>query len=395
MTSLIEPTTLNALSEAIADAAEAREPVEVLGGGALRGCGRPVTAPRTVSTRRLTQIHYHEPDELVISLEAGVPMDAVDQILLTAGQQLAFEPPNFAKLLGTDAPRTIGGVIASNLSGPRRFQAGAARDHLLGFNAVNGRGEVVKSGGRVVKNVTGYDLSKLIAGSWGTLAVLSTVTLKVLPRPETAATLLVPNLSAEAATRLFARALAKPLDVTGAAWLPAALAGRWANAPIAALRLEGLARSVAERLDLVADLAEGAPTVRLGQAETKAFWRGIGDAEILAEPRSRAIWRVSVPPTAGPGLLAALPLAQGYLDWAGGLAWLAMEDDGDCGAAAIAARLAQSGGHASLVRASTETRATLAAPPIPPTPLADLNRRVKAAFDPLGVLNPGRLYRDF
>ena len=392
---LTEPANLDALAGAVADAAEAREPMEILGGGALRGFGRPTAAPRTLSTRRLARIHYHEPDELVISLEAGVPMEAVDQILVAADQQMAFEPPNFAELLGTDAPRTIGGVIASNLSGPRRFQAGAARDHLLGFTAVNGRGEVVKSGGRVVKNVTGYDLSKLIAGSWGTLAVLSTVTLKVLPRPETAATLLVPGLTAEAATRLFARVLSKPLDVTGAAWLPTALAGRWANAPIAALRLEGFARSVAERLDLVADLAEGAPVARLEQAESEAFWRGVRNAEILVEPRDRMIWRVSVPPTAGPGLLAALPLAQGYLDWAGGLAWLAMENGGDCGAAAIAACLAHSGGHASLVRASAEARATLDAPPIPPAPLAALNRRVKEAFDPLGVLNPGRLYRDF
>ena len=389
------PSDLTALADAVADAAEAGEPMEILGGGALRAMGRPVIAPRTLSTRNLTRIHFYEPDELVVSLEAGAPLDTLEQTLAASGQQLAFEPPDFGKLLATDAPRTIGGVIAANLSGPRRFQAGAARDHLLGFVAVNGRGEGVKSGGRVVKNVTGYDLSKLVAGSWGTLAVLETVTLKVLPKPKAAATLLVPGVSAEAAVRLFARALARPLDVTGAAWLPAAMAGDWSNGPVAALRLEGFAQSVGERLDLLADLTEGAPPLRLSQAETEAFWRSVRDGHPLAHPPERAVWRVSAPPMDGPDLLAALPLAQGYLDWAGGLVWISTSSDGDCGAAAIAAHLARSGGHASLVRAPAEARARLAAPLGAPPPLAALTQRVKDAFDPLRVLNPGRLYRDF
>ncbi|HEY2660224.1 MAG TPA: glycolate oxidase subunit GlcE [Caulobacteraceae bacterium] len=391
---LLEPDTLDALAEAVTDAALAGEPVEVLGGGALRGFGRPVNAPRSLSTRRLNRIHFYEPDELVISLEAGVALDAVSEALATSGQQLAFEPPNLSRLLGGEGVRTIGGVIAANLSGPRRLQAGAARDHLLGFVAVNGRGEVIKSGGRVVKNVTGYDLSKLIAGSWGTLAVISTVTLKVLPRPETAATLLVPGLEAGGAVRLFARALAAPLDVTAAAWLPATLAGPWASGPVAALRLEGLSLSVAERLDLIAGLAEGAPTARLEAGETQALWSAIRDAAPLAEPRDRAIWRISVPPTTGPGVLTALPGAIGYLDWAGGLVWLSVEDAGDSGAAALRAHIAHSGGHATLVRASAESRAALEPFQPLPAPLAALTARVKDAFDPLRVLNPGRLYRE-
>ncbi len=376
----------------MADAALAREPMEILGGGALRGFGRPVTAPRSLSTRRLDRIHFYEPDELVISLEAGVALNTVSEALAASCQQLAFEPPDLSRLLGGEGVRTIGGVVAANLSGPRRLQAGAVRDHLLGFVAVNGRGEVIKSGGRVVKNVTGYDLSKLIAGSWGTLAVMSTVTLKVLPRPETAATLLVPGLEAEAAVRLFARALAAPLDVTGAAWLPAALAGPWASGPVAALRLEGFALSVAERFDLIAALAEGAPTAHLEDGETQALWSAIRDAAPLAEPRDRAIWRVSVPPSAGPGVLASLPGAIGYLDWAGGLVWLAVEEAADCGAAALRAHIAHAGGHATLVRASAKNRIALEASQPMPAALAALSARVKDAFDPLRVLNPGRLY---
>ena len=388
---MVAPKDLASLADAIADAAEAREPMEIVGGGALRAMGRPVTAPRTLSTRNLVKIHYYEPDELVISLEAGVPLDLVEQTLAAAGQQLAFEPPDFSKLLGTDAQRTIGGTIAANLSGPRRFHAGAARDHLLGFVAVNGRGEVVKSGGRVVKNVTGYDLSKLVAGSWGTLAVLSTVTLKVLPRPEASASLVVLGLSPEAAVGLFARALSRPLDVTGAAWLPR---GPWGERPAAVLRVEGFARSVVERLDLVADLDEGAPSLRLDQTESEALWRALRDGEPLAAAGDAAIWRISVPPMAGPDLLAALPGSAAYLDWAGGLAWLAVAPEPALGVGRIAAVLARVGGHASLVRAPLELRAAIDAPPALSGPLAALTARVKDAFDPLRVLNPGRLYRD-
>lgn len=392
---LFEPETLDALADLVAEAALAREPLEIIGGGALRAYGRPTTATRTLSTRRLDRIHFYEPDELVISLEAGADLDAVIQTLADAGQQLAFEPPDHSVLLGSSAPRTIGGAIAANLSGPRRPMAGAARDHLLGFVAVNGRGEVVKSGGRVVKNVTGYDLSKLIAGSWGTLAVLSTVTLKVLPKPEAAASLLVAGLDAEAAMALLGRALAAPLGITAAAWLPADLAAPWAKGPVAALRLEGFARSVDERFDLVAALAEGAPVTRLDQADCQALWRAVGDVALLAEPRERAIWRVSVPPTAGPQVLAALPEALGYLDWAGGLVWLAMNPEGDAGAAKLKALIAPHGGHATLVRPPADLRARLDLAPDQPAPLLALAARVKDAFDPLGLFNPGRLYRDF
>ncbi|MDR3509363.1 MAG: glycolate oxidase subunit GlcE [Caulobacteraceae bacterium] len=388
----IEPETTDALAEAVASAAVAREPLEILGGGALRGLGRPVSAPRALTTARLNRVHFHEPDELVISLQAGADLDQMEQILAAKGQQLAFEPPNLSGLLGASGTRTIGGAMAANLSGPRRLSAGAARDHLLGFVAVNGRGEVIKSGGRVVKNVTGYDLSKLVTGSFGTLCVLADVTLKVLPRPETASTLVVEGLEPAAAVRLFSRALGAPLEVSGAAWLPAGLAEPWSARSLAALRLEGFPRSVAERLDLLAALTDGAPSLRLDEAETKALWRAVRDVQPLAEPADRAVWRVSVPPTAGPGVLAALPEPTGFLDWAGGQVWLSIPQTGDCGAAALRAHIAGCGGHATLVRASMETRAATPVFQPPPAPLAALTARVKDSFDPLGVLNPGRLY---
>lgn len=389
---LNEPNSLEELTDAVAEAALAREPIEILGDGALRPIGRPVAAPRQLSTRRLDRIHFYEPDELVISLEAGVGLDQIEATLAGSGQQLAFEPPDLSRLLGSSGRRTIGGAVAANLSGPRRLQAGALRDHLLGFVAVNGRGEAIKSGGRVVKNVTGYDLSKLVAGSWGTLCVLSSVTLKVLPRAETSATLLVPGASAEAAVRLFARALAAPLDVTGAAWLPAELARPFADGPVAALRLEGFARSVSERLDSLANLADGAPTHELNAQDTASLWRDIRDAEPLALPADKAIWRVSVPPTAGPGVLTALEGAVGYLDWAGGLVWLAIEASGDAGAARLRAAMAPSGGHATLIRAPADLRANLPVfEPLQPA-LAALTDRVKEAFDPLRLFNPGRIH---
>lgn len=392
------PTSIDELREAIAAALAAEEPVELVAGGTKRGLGRPLQTPHLIDLTRLSGIRDYAPNEMVLTAGAATPLPVIDRALAAAGQMLAFEPPDWRSLLGqAHGSQTLGGVIACNLSGPRRIKAGAARDHFLGFAAVSGRGEAFKAGGKVVKNVTGYDLPKLMAGSYGTLAALAEVTVKVLPRPETAATVLVCGVAPNDAVRLMSAALGSPHEVSGAAYLPPG-ASRAAPLPAAsgvvALKVEGHAPSVAYRREaLLAELASGGETVALGDADTAALWRDIANVAPLARLADRAVWRVSVAPSRGAEVaqtVARLIDAVWFLDWGGGLAWLAVIEPGDAGASVI--RSAVGGqGHATLVRGSPGLRS--AVPVFEPQPgsLAALSRRVKESFDPRHVLNPGRM----
>jgi glycolate oxidase FAD binding subunit len=389
----LRPDSVAALQEAVASAAAERIPLEILGAGTKCCVGRPVEAARRLSVAGLRGIVLYEAEELVLSANAGTTLVEIEQSLAQKGQQLAFEPPDWSRLLGTEpGTQTIGGVVAGNLAGPRRLTAGAARDHLLGFQAVSGRGEIFKAGGRVVKNVTGFDLSKLLAGSFGTLAVMSEVTLKVLPRPEAAATLLLLGQDAATAAGSMAAALGSSNEISGAAWLPAALAGRLGvgeGAAVTALRFEGIAESIAYRLTALTGLIPGA-AARLDGPESDAFWRAVRDVKPLWDDASRDVWRVSVAPLDGARLIAALPEAEAYLDWAGGLVWLALPASPDGGAGRVRQAKGTTG-HATLVRAAAEVRARVAVFEPEPEALAALSRRVKASFDPLGILNPGRM----
>lgn len=368
------PETVEELAHIVATAAANREPMEVLGNATKRGMGRPVTTAHTLTTSKLAGVSLYEPEELVLTTRAGTPLSQIEALLAANQQQLAFEPQH----LGA---QTIGGVIAAGISGPRRVQAGAVRDHLLGFTAVNGRGEIFKSGGRVVKNVTGYDLSKLMAGSFGTLAVLSEVTLKVLPRAQAQATLVMRGQTAREGAALLCKALGLPFEVTGAAWMPAFDGGS-----VTVLRLEGFADSVADRANSLTRLLG----VSVTGEEFANFWEMVRDVKCL--DTSKALWRISVPPNAGADVLAAMPQANGFLDWGGGLVWLAVPDVEDCGAAQLRAAVAKTGGHATLVRASAETRSRLEVFQPQPPALAVLTARVKDSFDPLRIFNPGRMY---
>ncbi len=386
---VLQPTDMAGLAEAIASA---RDSLEIVGHGSKRRLGRPVQAAATLSTAGLTGISLYEPAELVLGAGAGTPLAEIEAALAAQGQQLAFEPPDYGALLGATGPQTLGGVIACNLSGPRRIQAGAARDHLLGFRAVSGRGEIFKSGGRVVKNVTGYDLSKLMAGSYGTLAVLAEATVKVLPRPETACTVMVHGVDAVAAIEVMRSALASPHDVSGAAWLPGRI-GNFGSDAFVALRLEGTEPSVAFRAAALRESLK-ATNVASGEAST-TLWKFVRDAAAFAGDHDRIVWRMSVPPAAA-AAVAGLPDAEYFLDWSGGLVWLAVPATQAAESAKLLRHLtARHGGHATLVRAPDDVRASLDVfEPLPPA-LATLSQRVKHSFDPRGILNPGRMYREF
>ncbi len=368
------PETVEELAETIGFAAAANETVEVIGNATKRGMGRPVNAAHTLAMAKFSGVLLYEPEELVLSARAGTPLSEIENLLAANHQQLAFEPPHYGE-------QTIGGVIAAGLSGPRRIQAGAVRDHLLGFTAVNGRGEIFKAGGRVVKNVTGYDLSKLMAGSFGTLAVLSDVTLKVLPRAETSMTLIARGQSPREGVALLCKALGMPFDVTGAAWVP-----MFDGNSATALRLEGFADSVGDRAKSLRELLGVSPA----EADFDFFWEKLRDVTFLEA--SPALWRVSVPPSHGPEMLEAFPRSDAFLDWGGGLVWLAAPDEEDLGAARLRTVVAKIGGHATLMRATEEARQRLEVFQPQPPALAALTARVKNSFDPLRILNPGRMY---
>ncbi|MFW5681019.1 MAG: FAD-binding protein [Pseudomonadota bacterium] len=372
----------------------AAAPFEIEGGGSLRGFGRPVQAADVLALDRLTGITLYRPSELVLQARAGTPVEDAARALAEAGQALPFEPPDLRDLLGTQDTRpTLGGLVATNLSGPARIARGALRDSLIGVRFVDGAGQVVRSGGRVMKNVTGLDLVKLLAGAHGTLGVLGEVTFKVLPEAPAETTLVLDGQEAAAAGRAMQAAMASPFEVTAAAWLPAALTGEAART---LLRLQTFDTFLDRRADALARLLHAhGPARRLDAEPSRALWRDVRDVRVFAEPRDRAVWRLSTAPTDGPGLADSLARALGgdaYLDWAGGLVWLAVPETGDAGAAAIRARLRPLGGHATLVRGSPALRAAVDVFEPQADALQRLTGRLKATFDPEARLNPGRMY---
>ena len=401
MTDSLKPRDAKEVEEAVRWALGEEKALEIVGQGSKRAIGRPSQTDLTLDMSGLTGVTLYEPAELVLSARAGTPLAEIETQLDQNNQQLGFEPLDYGPLLGGEAGQgTIGGVIAANLSGPRRVKAGAARDHFLGVTAVTGRGDTIKSGGRVVKNVTGYDLCKLFAGSWGTLAAMTDVTIKVLPKAETEASVLVTGLDDARACAAMAAAMGSPFDVSGAAHLPDHVASWFDGLPKAeattALRLEGHAPSVAHRKETLAALMKPfGPVAILDEAPSRALWRSVRQVKPFtgAAARERPLWRISTAPARGHELLAAItPAAQMFYDWAGGLIWVAMPFAEEPDAAAVRGAVAEIGGHATLVRAPAALRAALDVFAPEPAGLAALSKRVKESFDPKGVLNPGRMW---
>ncbi len=379
-------------SRIITEAANNGTKLQVFGHNTKVGIGRPVDAGTGVSSTELKGVTLYEPAELVISARSGTPVAEVVRTLASRGQELPFEPMDYRTLLGTQGEPTIGAVAAMNISGPRRIMAGAARDSLIGVRFVNGRGEIIKSGGRVMKNVTGLDLVKLMAGSQGTLGFLTEVTFKVLPKPERTSTLLIRGLDDRRAVEALSRALGSPYDITGAAHLP----GPDRQGARTIIRLEGFSVSVDYRLGEVRRLLK-----KLGSADiiegrgAYALWQSVRDATMFSGLGDRAIWRVSTAPTRGPDLVEQVTRAldaQWFYDWGGGLIWIATPAAGDAGAAVIRDATRTFGGHATLVRAPAATRSALDVFEPQTDSVMVLTRGIKTSFDPAGILNPGRMY---
>ncbi len=396
------PQSLSDLRDAVAEAASAGTSLEVTGRGSKRALGRPIQAARALDVSALAGVRSYEPAELVLTAAAGTPLAEVEALLASKNQMLAFEPPHWEALLDSSQGGSLGGALACNLAGPRRIKSGAARDHFLGVVAVSGRGEVFKAGGKVVKNVTGYDLCKLLAGSFGTLAVMEEVTVKVLPAAAKARTVLLFGLGASAGIGALTEALNSAYEVSGAAYLPRQVAARSSvgyvsqgNTSVAAIRVEGTPISVEARTKALRDqLGALGPIEELHTMNSTRLWSEIRDVAPLLPDRSKTVWRGSVPPTGGAAVAAAATDGDYLLDWGGGLVWLAMDAAGDGGAAAIRGAVQAVGGHALLVRAAPGLRAAVSVFEPQSPPIAALAARVKDGFDPLRILNPGRMYAD-
>ncbi len=387
------PTTEAQACAVVRSVIDSRVPLAIRGGGTRAGLGRPAQAASTLSSAGLTGITLYEPSEMVISARAGTTLAEVQQTLASRGQMLPFEPMDHRALYGSEGEPTIGAVAACNISGPRRINAGAARDSLIGVRLVNGRGELVKSGGRVMKNVTGLDLVKLVSGSHGTLGFLTEVTFRVLPKPERIVTLQWRGLSDEVAVGLLSKALGSPFEPMAAAHLPAGIGGEQAST---LLRLENFSASIDYRSgELALLLGDYGVPDRLEGEESTSLWRFIRDAAFFAGS-SQAVWRLSLKPYDAPEVVAAikgaLPAARCFYDWGGGLVWLGLPGVGDAGAAVIRSALQQRAGHATLVRAPDALRAAVDVFQPLAAPLMRLTAGIKTSFDPAGIFEPGRMY---
>ena len=353
----------------VRSALASEQPLEIIGHGSKRLIGQPMATNALLDLSALNAVTAYEPNELIITVQAGAPLADVLSLIDSKNQQFAFEPINTSLLLGTPDIGTIGGMIGAGLAGPRRIKAGGARDHLLGAHAVSGFGDSFKAGGKVVKNVTGYDLCKLLAGSWGTLAVMTEVTLKVMPRPESERTLVLRGLDDVTANRAMTAALGSPFDVSGAAHVPnsafRAAAGSGLGdlgspqQAVTLLRLEGITASVVHRAAALGKaLAPFGAAEILEDAASAAIWSSVRDVQPFAANGTLGawpVWRIVCPPASGGALGQALARDTGgdvIYDWGGGLIWAALPPKPDAQAALVRARVDAVGGHATLLRAS-------------------------------------------
>ena len=405
----VRPANIRDLCAVIVSSAEQDARLRVYGADSKRGWSRACC----ISSQRSSQdIHaldmsgfdgvvLYEPEELILRAGAATPISGIQKHLRENQQELSFEPPDFASLYGGEAGRgTLGGVVACNLSGSRRVHAGAVRDCVLGVEAVSGRGEFFRSGGRVMKNVTGYDLPKLLTGSHGTLAVMTQITMKVLPASETSASVLLPNLEPEHAVVVMTQALSSAYGVSAVAYLPASVAMRAMPATtsnLTVLRLEGAEKSLSARVELLCKhIKEHGDSELLQNDESRALWSFIGDARFFASGvrREDLLWRLFLPPSRShriDAFVRQMGEAYYFLDWGGGLAWLGISNEIKEKRAAcekVAAFAREQGGYGILVRAPDELCGVFGGFSALGAVENALMERVRAAFDPDGIFSP-------
>jgi glycolate oxidase FAD binding subunit len=404
MTDVYMPNDEADLAKFVKSANEGAWPLEVCGFRSKREAGRPLNPSAVISTAKLSGITLYEPGELVVSAKAGTPLHEIEAALARKNQELPFEPADYSRIYGTDPmAASLGAVAAMNVSGPRRILRGAARDYLLGVRAVNGEGTVIKAGGRVMKNVTGVDLVRGLCGSWGTLAVLTELTFKVLPKAPESRTVIFLGLADEAAVGVMSAAMGAPYEVSGTIHLHGSLVGRLNDAEIApaktavtALRLEGAPQSLSYRVGkLRRELAPFGDAYELDNQRSRVFWSDIRSLVFLSADFDRPLWRITVAPSKAPAIIRALSAfidVRAAYEWSGGLLWLELPPSTDASVTELRRVLAEFEADSTLMRAPRAVRSAIQV--FHPLPLSKMQlvRGVKKAFDPAGVLNPGRMY---
>uniref|UniRef100_A0A2A4ZAG5 2-hydroxy-acid oxidase n=1 Tax=OCS116 cluster bacterium TaxID=2030921 RepID=A0A2A4ZAG5_9PROT len=385
MTDILTPNDEQAVRQIIMDCKAKNQSLKITGGGTRDGLGGKVNATHILSLKSFSGINLYEPAALTLVAKAGTPYQEIEAALAAEGQRLAFEPMDHRSIYASQGEPTIGGIVAGNISGSRRIQSGACRDALIGVRYICGHGEIVKNGGRVMKNVTGLDLVKLMAGSFGTLGVITEVAFKTLPTPERQATLMISGLSAAQAIEAMSKALGSPFEVTGVAHMP-----KGQDKSQTLLRIEGFDSQVTYRLEKLRALLVTDQDIELIEGQQHVdLWRGIGNAEIFAD-QAKQLWRLSVKPSDAVEIAKQLREkadAKLYFDWGGGLIWASMNDEVSYGHA-VRKIMMSFGGHATLIRASASTKSQISVFQPQASGVSKLSAKICQKFDPDGILNP-------
>ncbi len=391
MSAIVFPTSEAEICDIVTEAGVKNSPLRIIGGGTREGLGRPVKADKTLSLAKHSGITLYEPGALTIVAKAGTPIAQIEQILAGKNQRLAFEPMDHRSLFSTKGKPTIGGIVGGNISGPRRIIGGACRDSLIGVRFINGDGEIIKNGGRVMKNVTGLDLVKLMAGSYGTLGVLSEVSFKVLPANEREATLSIFGLDLQAGISVLSAALGSPFEVTGAAFIPAD-----ENPAQTLLRVEGFDTQVSYRLERLKELCAksiaGSPDIEIIEGEEhNNLWQFVRDISLF-QSTDELVLRLHIKPGDAPAITKFIEnkmAAKMMFDWGGGLVWVGIPNPENV--ATIRSIVKDFGGFGMLVRAPAKVREQIS--PFHPEHdrVAAISECIRKKFDPKGILNPGRM----
>jgi glycolate oxidase FAD binding subunit len=371
--------------EFVRAAREAKTPFEIVAGGTRRSVGRPLNGLPVLDVSDLSGIVKYEPEELILTARPATKLAEINAVLGEKNQRLGFDPADWSRLLGSNGATTLAGAVSCDASGSGRLRHGGARDSLLGFQAVNGLGESFRAGGKVVKNVTGFDLPKLVCGAYGTLCVLTEMTFRVYPKPQHAAILCLSDVTPDIGLAALRRIVHSALEPAGLAYLPASMLAQAqfdGGQGAGLIKLEGAGKALEEKIAM----AHGLLGDGLLRIEDDMFG-ALGNGEKFAASAGD-VWRVMIAPSDAAHVVKELNARHWLADWAGGLIWLSAHPSD---AARIRKVAAGAQGQAMLLRASPESRDSLGLYAPQPPALAALNRAVKAAFDPLSLFNPGRL----
>jgi glycolate oxidase FAD binding subunit len=403
------PINENEVAGLIKKLYKSNTPLEIIGSGSKKEIGKPLQCAQTLNLSKLNGIIEYLPEELYIKVKAGTSIEKIENRLKKNNQQLAFEPIDFGYLFqGKSNSGTAAGHVACNISGPRRFKVGSIRDHILGFKAVNGRGEIIKSGGTVVKNVTGYDLSKLICNSYGTLAAITEVTFKVLPTSEESKTLVIHNQSIDYAPEYLERAISSSNEVSGATFLPTEpicnncemnientfkLNDLKKKGSMTAIRIEGSKKSTNERLkNLIKELKLLESNISvLETLQSEIFWKKIKNLEFFSLTKNN-IFRIVIPPSECIKLIYEIPNNFKYfVDWGGALIWVEACELSEQKFESIRRKVVSHGGYITMIKNSNylpyvEDVFTIN------NVRFNISQSIKKSFDPKGILNPGKMY---